>query len=264
MNLSECKKRTILLSCELKNFNYQVDPYIGCEHYCYYCYALNNSEFDWTKNIFIHNDIRDQLSEELAKISPQNIYMGYYSDPYQPCEAAYLQTRKVLELFLENGYSTSILTKSDLVVRDIDILKEMNDASVSVSVAFNDNQTRCHFEANTIDTERRIEALYKLKESGVKTSALICPVVPYITDVIPLIESMAPLTDQIWIYGISIEKRSDQSWKNVNSILKSHYPNSRKEIEEVIFAKDHPYWLSLREKLNNIQESINLNLNIHL
>jgi hypothetical protein len=79
-----------------------------------------------------------------------------------------------------------------------------------------------------------------------------------------LIESLASLADRIWIYGISIEKRSDQSWKNVSNILKNHFPNSRKKIEEVIFTKDHPYWLNLREKLYNIQESNNLNLSIHL
>jgi len=91
-----------------------------------------------------------------------------------------ISTRKVLELLKENGFSASILTKSDLVVRDIDILKEMNDAAVSVSVAFNDNRIRQQFEANTIDTELRIEALRKLREAGIKTSALICPAITFI------------------------------------------------------------------------------------
>jgi hypothetical protein len=82
--------------------------------------------------------------------------------------------------------------------------------------------------------------------------------------VIPLIESLAPLTDNIWIYGISIEKPSDRSWENVKGILKSHFSNSKQEIEEVIFSKDHPFWLRLREKLYNIQDSNNLNLSIHV
>jgi len=154
--------------------------------------------------------------------------MGYHSDPYQPFEAEYRQTRKVLEIFIEKGFSASILTKSDLVVRDIDLFKEMNDATISVSVAFSDNQIRRQFEANTISTECRIEALYKLKEAGIKTSALICPVVPFITDVIPLINSLVPVTDLIWIYGISIEKRSDRNWENVKDIFKSHFPNSQR------------------------------------
>lgn len=264
MNVSICSYRPILVPCSLENFDFQVDPYIGCEHYCYYCYVLNKAESDWKKVIFMHNDITGQLCEEITKISPQKIYMGYHSDPYQPCEAEYRQTRKVLELFLDKNFSASILTKSDLVVRDIDLLKEMDDASISVSVAFNDNQTRRQFEADTIDTERRVEALHTLKEAGIKTSALICPVVPYITDVIPLIESLAPVTDRIWIYGISIEKKSDRSWENVKGILKSHFPNSQREIEEAIFSKDHPYWARLREKLYDIRDSRNVNLSIYL
>lgn len=264
MNVSTCSHRPILVPCSLKNLDFQVDPYIGCEHYCYYCYVLQKTEADWTKEILIHKDVSRQLSEELEKISPQTIYMGYHTDPYQPCEVGCRQTRNVLKLFLKKGFSASILTKSDLVVRDIDVLKEMKDASVSVSVAFNDNNTRRHFEANTIDTEDRIEALYKLKESGIKTSALICPVIPYITDVTPLIDSLVPLTDLIWIYGLSFEKRSDRSWENVKGILNHHFPEYRQGIEKVIFSKDHPYWRRLREKLYDIQNSRSLNLSIHL
>jgi DNA repair photolyase len=61
-----------------ENLDYQVDPYAGCRHYCYYCYVLNQAETDWTKEILIYNDITGQLSGELEKISPQKIYMGYY------------------------------------------------------------------------------------------------------------------------------------------------------------------------------------------
>jgi DNA repair photolyase len=226
--------------------------------------VLQKAETDWTEEILMHNDITGQLSEELEKIPPQKIYMGYYTDPYQPCESGYRQTRKVLKLFLEKGFSASILTKSDLVVRDIDLLKEMNAASVSVSVAFNDNDTRRHFEANTIDTEDRIEGLHKLREAGIKTSALICPVIPYITDVTPLIDSLVSLTDLIWIYGLSIEKRSDRNWENVKGILKSQFSEFQQEIEKVIFSKDHPYWTRLRKKLSDFKESRGLNLSIHL
>ena len=89
MKVSTCSYRPILVSCGLKNFDYQVDPYVGCEHCCYYCYVLNQAETDWAKEICIYTDITGQLSGELEKISPQKIYMGYYTDPYQPCEDEY-------------------------------------------------------------------------------------------------------------------------------------------------------------------------------
>ena len=264
MKVSTCSYRPILVPCGLKNHDYQVDPYVGCEHCCYYCYVLNQAETDWTKEIFIYTDITGQLSGELEKISPQKIYMGYYTDPYQPCEDEYRQTRKVLELFLEKGFSVSILTKSDLVVRDMDILQEMDQASVSVSVAFNNNQVRQQFEANTIDTEVRIGALRKLREAGIKTSALICPIIPYITDVTPLIDMLALHTDVIWIYGLSIQERSDLNWQNIEVILKDHFPDLKEQIEEVIFSKNHPFWIQLKQNLLDIQNDRQLNLSIHL
>jgi len=264
MKVSECTDRPILSPCGLKEFDYQVDTYIGCEHYCYYCYVLDQAETDWSKEIRMHNDIVGQLSEEVDMISPQTIYMGYHTDPYQPCEAKYHQTRKVLELFLQKGFSASILTKSDLVVRDIDILKEMNDAAVSVSVAFNDNQTRRLFEANTMDTENRIEALRQLKEAGVRTGALVCPVIPYITDAIQLVDMLEPYTDVIWIYGLSINDRLGQNWLNIQKILNSQSPDLMEQVEPAIFSKDHSYWAELRESLEMLKKDRKLNLNIHL
>lgn len=264
MKIATCSARPILVPCELEDLDYQVDPYVGCAHYCHYCYALNNAETDWTKEILIYEDIAGQLSKELENIPPQQIYMGYYTDPYQPCEAEYRQTRKVLEVLLEKGFSVSILAKSDLVVRDIDVLQDMKNALVSVSVAFNDNRIRRQFEANAKDTEVRIGALCKLREAGIMTSALVCPVIPYITDVNPLIDKLAPLTSAIWIYGLSIEKRSDRNWQNLEVILKEHFPDLKEQIEEIIFSKDHPFWIQLKHDLIDIQKDTQLDLRIHV
>ena len=264
MKVSRCSYRPILVPCGLKNFNYQIDPYVGCEHNCYYCYVLNRAETDWTKEIFVYNDISDQLSGELEKISPQKIYMGYYTDPYQPSEAEHCQTRKVLKLFLEKGFSAGILTKSDLVVRDMDLLQEMDNASVSVSVAFNDSHTRQQFEAKAIDTEARIRALQKLRQAGIQTSALICPVIPYITDVTPLIDMLELHTDAIWIYSLSINERSDRNWQNVQGILHTHFPNLKEQIETVLFAEEHSYWAEQRQQLTELKKDRKLDLRIHL
>ena len=93
MKITTCSRRPILVSCRLKKPENQIDPYVGCAHNCHYCYALNQAETDWTKEIRTYRDINSQLSGELEKISPQKIYMGYYTDPYQPCEIEYRQTR---------------------------------------------------------------------------------------------------------------------------------------------------------------------------
>ena len=264
INIKTCNNRSILNPCTLPGRNYQVDPYIGCGHYCYYCYALNQAETDWRKEILIHKDIKSQLKSELDGIEPQTIYMGWQTDPYQPCESEYRQTRQVLELLQKKGFSVSILTKSNLVLRDLDILREMNEPTVSFSIAFTNNDDRKNFEANTMDTEARITAMQKLKSEGIKSSVLLCPVIPYVTNVMPLIDSVAELADKIWIYGLSILNRSDRDWQNLEVILGRHYNNLKSQIEDVVFNKDHSYWKNLRTELLQLQQERNLNLEIHV
>ena len=140
----------------------------------------------------------------------------------------------------------------------------MNDAAVSVSVAFTDNQTRRQFEANTIDTEKRIEALHQLKEAGVRAGALLCPIIPYITNAIQLIDMLEPYTDVIWIYGLSINDRSGQNWLNIQKILNSQSPDLMEQVEPAIFSKGHNYWTQLRDDLVALKNNRKLNLNIHL
>ena len=264
MIVSHCSQRPALVPCSLPDIDYQVDPYVGCSHYCYYCYVLNQAETDWTREIQIYDDIAGQLDQELENISPQVIYMGYYTDPYQPCEAEYRQTRKALKLLLARGFSASILTKSNLVVRDMDLLQEMAHAHVSVSVAFTDNHVRNLFEANTVDTEVRINALAELKQAGIHTGALICPVIPYITDTFTLLEQLIPHADVIWIYGLSIQDKSEQNWRNVQRILQEHFRDLKERIESVIFASDHPYWDDLRQQLEKIQNDRQVDLRIRV
>lgn len=264
MQVNTCSARPVLTDCSLKNLDYQIDPYVGCGHLCLYCYALKTAETDWSKEVLMHSDIVGQLRSELSSIPPQKIYMGYETDPYQPSEAEHRQTRKVLELLLEQGYSASILTKSSVVARDIDILRQMENASVSVSVAFTDNGIRELFEANTEDTELRIEALGKIKEAGIGTSALLCPVIPHITDVRSLIDDLAPSASVIWTYGLHMDDRSDKNWLNVKRILDEHFSSMSEEIEEIIFQKDHTYWKELRIELESLQDCLETELNIHV
>lgn len=264
MKISNCTNQPLVVPCNLDNINYQIDTYIGCEHYCYYCYALQNAETNWAEEIKIHRDIKEKLYGELENIAPQTIYMGYHSDPYQPLEAELYHTRKTLEILLEKGFSASILTKSNLMIRDIDIFKEMTDANISISVAFNDDEIRKHFEGNTIDTDERIKALRICKEAGLRTSALICPVIPEITNTEKLISNLENIADKIWIYGISFQDKKDESCLNVQKILKQYYPQKRDDIEKTIFSKNHSFWVNLRSELESIKENQNLDIRIHL
>ena len=264
MKVSKSSQRKILNPCLLEAHNYQVDPYIGCEHFCSYCYSLNKAETDWEKEILIHEDIIGQLYQEMNSLEPQSIYMGMNSDPYQPCERIFKQTRKVLELLAERGFSVCILTKSGLVTRDIDLLRKMPDSSVGVSIAFQEEHIRQLFEKNASSNKVRIEALKKLKNSGIKTYTLICPVMPFITNIESVIEQVASYSDTIWVYRLNMESEKDKNWLNVKSILDKHFPELTEKYQKIAFSKDHPFWKGIRQKLKEIQKEKCLNLRIRI
>ena len=264
MKVNRCSRRKILNPCSLEMHNYQIDTYIGCEHFCYYCYGLNDAETDWHKEILIHEDIIEQLAQEMNFLEPQSIYIGMNSDPYQPSEKTFKQTRKILELLAERGFSVCILTKSELVTRDIDLLRKMPDSSVGFSIAFHDEQTRQLFEKQAPSNKGRLEALGKLKSSGIKTYTLICPVMPFITDIDSVIELVSPYSDTIWTYKLHMESVNDKNWLNVKSILDQHFPKLTEQYQKIAFSKNHPYWKGIRHKLEEIKSKKCLNLKIEL
>ena len=264
MKVNRCSRRKILTPCGLEMHNYQIDTYIGCEHLCRYCYGLNNAETDWHKEILIHEDIMDQLAQEINFLEPQSIYIGMNSDPYQPSEKNFTQTRKILKLFVKKEFSVCILTKSELVTRDIDLITKMPDSSVGFSIAFQDEQTRRLFEKNAPSNKERIEALGKLKSSGIKTYALICPIMPFITDIESVIELVAPYSDTIWVYKLHFESENDKNWINVKFILNKHFPELTDQYQKIAFSGDHPYWKRIRHKLEEIKSKKCLNLKIEL
>ena len=264
MKISKCSPRKIINPCTLEGHNYQVDPYIGCEHFCSYCYSLNKAETDWEKEIMIHENIVGQLYREMNSLKPQSIYMGMNSDPYQPLEITFKQTRKVLDFFAEKGFSICILTKSGLVTRDLDLFRKMPDCSVGVSIAFQEEQTRQLFEKNASSNRIRIEALKNLKNSGIQTYTLICPVMPFITNLESVIEQVAPYSDTIWVYRLHIESENDNNWFNVKSILDKHFPELTEPYRKIAFSKNHPFWKDVRQKLKEIQKKKCINLKVRI
>jgi len=115
-----------------------------------------------------------------------------------------------------------------------------------------------------MDTELRIEALRKFKAAGIRTAALLCPVIPYITEVRRLIDMLAPHTTKIWIYGLSILDANEVNWQHVKRILKAYFPDLKDQVEAAVFSKEHPYWLALRKDLEDMAKERKLDLSIHV
>ncbi len=262
MEVKRSFHKKVLNPCGLEWFNYQIDTYIGCEHFCKYCYGLNNAVTNWEKEIIIHKDIIEQLNEELDSLKPQIIYIGMNSDPYQQSEKDYCQTREVLKMLKEKHFSVCILTKSGLVLRDIDLLTKMSAPSVGVSMAFQNEDTRQLFEKNAPSNLERIKTLKKLKSAGIETYTMISPVIPFFTDINQIIEMVEPYSDTIWIYRLQMESDKEQNWRNLSYILGIHFPEKVNEFKEIVFSNDHKYWNDIKNEIEEIKNKKDININL--
>jgi len=259
-----CSPRNILHPSTLLDFKYEIGPYYGCEHNCHYCYAHDTEETDWKKEILVHENFAPQLQTEIKGLEKQTIFIGKDTDPYQPIEKKLQHTRQALEILSVNGHAACILTKSDMVVRDIDLLRGMPGSSVGMSFSFQTERSREIFEDNAPANRTRLEALWKIKEAGIETYALVSPVMPLITNIEMQINMLKPVADTIWIYRLEIHSTEDKSWENIENILNKFCPQNLKSFKEITFNKKHQYWSELRKKLEEIKNCEKLALIVEI
>jgi len=175
-------------------FDRSVNAYRGCEHGCIYCFARPTHAYhdlspglDFETRLFAKPDAARLLRETLAKpgYKPAPIAMGTNTDPYQPIEGCYRITRQVLELCLETRHPVTITTKSDRVLRDLDLLEEMarlDLIAVGISVTSLDPALSRLLEPRAAAPAKRLAALGRLAAAGVPVHVSVAPVIPAITD----------------------------------------------------------------------------------
>jgi DNA repair photolyase len=175
-------------------FDRSINPYRGCEHGCIYCYARPTHAYqglspglDFESRLFVKPDAPELLVRELSDPSyrPRTIAMGTNTDPYQPIEKKWQVTRRILEVLRDAGHPVGIVTKSALVIRDIDILAEMakkNLAKVAVSITTLDHKLARAMEPRAATPQRRLSTLRALSNAGIPTAVMVAPIIPAIND----------------------------------------------------------------------------------
>jgi len=184
-------------------FDRSVNPYRGCEHGCIYCYARPTHEYfglsaglDFETRIFVKERAPELLRAELAHRSwtPQLLAMSGVTDPYQPIERRLRITRGCLEVLAEFRNPVGLITKGALVTRDIDVLAELaahRCVSVALSVTTLNETVRRAMEPRAATTERRLDAIARLREHGIPVGVSVAPIVPGLTD-----HEIAPILTQ--------------------------------------------------------------------
>jgi len=196
MKIKEIKCKTALSKSNLPGLDYSLNPYRGCQHNCAYCYVPNvlkiNRE-EWGSFVDVKTNIPNMLAKELKKKKFGVIGISTVTDPYQPIEKKYKLTRYCLEQLLIHDWPICIQTKSNLIVRDIDLISKFSDVEVMVSIGTLNDEERKMLEPQSSSINDRLDALKQFSNIGIKTGIFFGPVYPTIKkeDIPKIIDTFA-------------------------------------------------------------------------
>jgi len=227
--------------------NYTVDPYQNCEFGCTYC----DSAID--KTIYIKTNATQLLNKELATKEKGKIIVGSVHDPYQHAENSYKITRDVLKIIQEQGFSCHILTKSNLVIRDIDILSNMEKCLVTISIATLNESVANIFEKNVPSPKERLRTVKILSGHGIKTGIAIMPILPFIVEgeLKKMVKTAREYNAQ-YVLHKHLELKGDQKRLFMNT-LKEYYPYLVKKYEQLYensYMPDNAYLTKIRNNVD--------------
>jgi DNA repair photolyase len=194
--LTPLKSKTIISRNESPDvgFSASINPYIGCSHGCIYCYARPSHAYmglspglDFESKLFFKPDAAELLARELSnpRYRPEVIHIGGNTDPYQPQERRAGITRSIIRTLGEFGHAFSVITKSALILRDLDLLAplaERNLVRVAVSITSLDRRLARSMEPRAATPERRLEAVRRLTQAGVPVIVMFAPAIPGLND----------------------------------------------------------------------------------
>ena len=244
--------RGILTKSNLPVADYSVNPYIGCAHGCHYCYASFMKRFTghtepWGS--FVDAKYWEPIRNS-GKYRGKELFIGSVTDPYQPCEEKYGRTRALLEEMKGSGCSVSIATKSDLVLRDLDLIRTFPDARVSWSINTLDESFRKDMD-NAVSIARRLAAMKTFHDAGIRTTCFISPIFPGITDPEEIIFAAKDQCNLIWLENLNL--RGDYR-KTILDYIASEYPDLFPLYEDIYKRGDKRYWYELDMRMREFTE----------
>lgn len=205
--------KSILSKSGIEGIAYSVNPYVGCSHGCRYCYAAFMKRFSghqepWGRFVDAKINAASILEKQLVKTAKGIVLMSSVTDPYQPLEKKLGLTRTCLQTLMRHDFPLHVLTKSPLVLRDIDIFSAFSAVEVGITVTTDDEKIRHLFEPYAFSISDRIIALKQLFEAGVKTYAFLGPILPMQPE--RLAHMVAPYVDSVLI------DRMNYPWKSIS------------------------------------------------
>lgn len=250
MNIREIECKSLITKSKLPDADFVINPYVGCNHGCVYCYARFMCRFSghggeqWGSFM----DIKRNGSIS-GKFDGKSVLFGSVTDPYNPLEKKYRATRAALERMRESGANIEILTKSPLVLRDIDLLKQMPSIRVGISVSTTDEKLARLIETRAASPRQRIETVKELKNAGIPVYLFISPIFPYLSDWKEVSDSVDGYADKICFENLNL--RANYRTPTLQ-IIKANYPEIYPQFAAVYNDKQRfrEYWESEAEKIS--------------
>ena len=222
--IGDAETKNIMTKSSLPVGGYSVNPYVGCTHACKYCYA------SFMKRFTGHTD--------------QRVVIGSVTDGYNPQEEKFGNTRKLLEQLRGSGADILICTKSDLVVRDIDLIKELGQVTVSWSINTLDEGFKNDMDS-AVSIERRIAAMKKVYNAGIRTVCFVSPVFPGITDFEAIFERVKDQCDLFWLENLNLRGGFK---KTIMDYIADRHSELIPLYDEIYNKKNRSYFEALEQK----------------
>lgn len=245
--IREIEVKSVLTKSNLPVGDYSVNPYVGCTHACKYCYAcfmkrFTNHQEEW--GTFLDVKYWPEMKRP-EKYAGKEMFFGSVTDPYNPQEETYERTRSLLMQLAGSGIRLSIQTKSDLVLRDMDLIKTFPDARVGFSINTLDEEFKNDMD-QAVSIERRLAAMKKLHDAGIRTTCFISPIFPGITDCEEIIDRVKNQCNLIWLENLNLRG----SYKAVIlDYIREKYPDLLPLYKEIYIHGSRLYWEALDMRL---------------
>ena len=245
--IRETAVKGIITKTDIPVCDYAVNPYIGCTHGCKYCYAsfmkrFTNHPEEW--GTFLDVKYWPEIRNP-EKYAGKELFFGSVTDPYNPQEETYRRTRSLLEQLQGSGARLSIQTKSDLVLRDLDLIKAFPDARVGFSINTLDESFKDDMD-KAVSIKRRLTAMKTLHDASIRTTCFISPIFPGITDVPAIIDRVRDQCNLIWLENLNLRG----SYKSVIiNYIREKYPKLLPLYEEIYVHGSRLYWETLDVQL---------------
>lgn len=256
MKIKDITVNDYLTKSNLPASDYVINPYVGCSHGCKYCYASFMKSFtghkeNWGDFVDIK---RCSKKINLRKISKKSVFLSSVTDCYNELEGKYLITREILKQLVDSDCYLSISTKSSLILRDIDLLKQIKNLTVSMSINTLNEKFKNDMD-NASSIKERLNTLKELHKNGIYTVLFMSPIFPYITKWKEIIEISKEYVDEYWFENLNLRG----SYKtDILDYIKENYNEVYPKYIEIYNNKKNKYWETLADEINSYCEENNI------